>query len=81
MECPRVRAVVTTKSGCKERTAWYRGITSEAIDAVNALVRRQRDDFSLNWEQWGDNQLPKPWRPQSVIIRACTSPASQQLQR
>lgn len=81
MECPRVRAVVTTKSGSKEGTAWYRGITSEAIDAVNALVRRQRDDFSLSWEHWGDNQLPKAWRPQSVIIRASTSPASQHIQR
>jgi hypothetical protein len=81
MECSIVRAVVTTKFGCKERTAWYPGITSEAIDAVNALVRRQRDDFSLSWEQWGNNQLPKPWRPESGATSVRTSPASQQLRK
>ncbi len=31
--------------------------------------------------KWADDQLPKFWRPQSVIIMACTSPASQQLQK
>jgi hypothetical protein len=74
MEYPRIRAVVTTKFGCQERTAWYRGITSEAIAAVNALVRRQTDDFILSWEQWGDEELPKPWQPQLEVEHTISSP-------
>jgi hypothetical protein len=64
MEHTLVRAVVTTRFGCKERTNWYRGITPEAIDAVNALVHRQKDDFSLSWEEWEEGRQPKAWRPE-----------------
>ena len=63
MEHSRIRAVVTTTFGCKERTEWFRGITPQAIDAVNALVHRQKkEEFTLNWEEWEDGHLLKPWR-------------------
>jgi hypothetical protein len=52
----KVRAVVTTQFGCKERTEWYPEGSREAIDAMQALVGRQTDMFSLGWEEREDDE-------------------------
>ena len=54
MENRRVRAVVTTKFGCRERTDWHPEGSPEAIEAMEALMQMQTDMFSIDWEERED---------------------------
>jgi len=50
----KVRAVVTTKFGCWERTAWHPEGSAEGTDAMHTLVDRQTEMFCLSWEHLED---------------------------
>ena len=52
----KVRAVVTTKFGCRERTDWHPEGSPEAMEAMEALIQRQTDMFSIDWEERDDDQ-------------------------
>ena len=46
----KVRAVVSTRFGCKERTDWFPEGSPEATEALQDLVQRQTEMFSVSWE-------------------------------
>jgi len=65
-----IRAVVTTKYGCQERTGWYPNGSPEAEAAMKALAHRQTTEFSVTWESWDKasrgrifNDLPSDKKP------------------
>ncbi len=65
----KVRGVITTRFGCQERTAWYPEGSREALEAVDALVREQTNEFTLSWEDWDDDAILKPSRSDSQGLR------------
>jgi hypothetical protein len=52
----KVRAVVTTRHGCSERSDWHIEGTPEAHDAMHSLIERQTEMVCIGWEQHPDNQ-------------------------
>jgi hypothetical protein len=57
MQQHMVRAVVTTKYGCKETTAWYPEGSPEGIKAAESLVLKRTGDFTVGWEDWDEVYL------------------------
>ena len=51
-----MRAVATTRFGCKERTEWHPEGSPEAREAIDALIKRQTDLFSIQWEEREDDE-------------------------
>jgi len=51
MENRKVRAIVSTKVGCHERTDWFPEESMEAVEAVNDLVHRQTEMVCIDWEK------------------------------
>jgi hypothetical protein len=50
----KVRAVATTRFGCKERTDWHPEGSPEAFEAMETLIQKQTDMFSIDWEERDD---------------------------
>ena len=48
----KVRAVVRLQYGCTERSDWYLAGSTEAMEAMEALMRKQTDVCTLGWETW-----------------------------
>jgi len=64
----KVRAVATTRFGCKERTDWHPEGSPEALEAMDALmIKRQTGLFSIQWEELGAKRM---WRNELRRSRA-----------
>ena len=50
----KVRAVVSTRFGCHERTGWFTERSPEAIEAMQALVHEQTEMVCIEWEDQDD---------------------------
>ena len=46
----KVRAVVSTRFGCHERTGWFPEGSPEAVDAMQSLVHQQTEMVCVDWE-------------------------------
>ena len=46
----QVRAVVSTKFGCQERTDWFPEGSPEATKAMQNLVHQQTEIVCVDWE-------------------------------
>ena len=75
MQHHMVRAVVTTKYGCQERTPWYPEGSPESVAAAESLVLKRTGDFILDWEEWDEVYL-KPYRPKIVGRSFCQTSSS-----
>ena len=56
MKSRQVRAIVTTRHGCSERSDWHSEGSSEAHDAMHRLVERQTEMVCIGWEQHPDDE-------------------------
>ena len=52
----RVRAVVTIRHGCTERSDWHPVGSPDATDAMHRLVERQTEMVCVDWEHHWDDE-------------------------
>ena len=50
----KVRAVVSTRFGCHERTGWFPEGSPEAVEAMQTLVGEQTEMVCIEWEDQDD---------------------------